>query len=773
MGAAAPFLKAGKVPMLSLNDIVSQVLVLSLPDDTERRVHIKNHFIQQGLADYRLIDAIPNSSALVKATYKKGIVKTYPNCFRCEKSNCECSNNILIPHQVANWLSFKKIWEIVADASGPVLVCEDDVLFYEGGLEKAASVISNILNSKPNLPILIRLGHSGLSTEVKLPSEAKLELTSKVVMSNVAHIMTPAFAQHLLEQFDLIETTSDIWVHDWMSRQSDVFSYTVEPLIATDLSFNKDYALFRSRIHPKGIDADDEIRATQHIKKVDSLPRYMEVLESWLGDKLSAQECISNSILNKLRLNQATLISKQSPQQPRREYVGQLDAAFDKEYGYRNTFENWKSVDRDNCPIPWMTYGAIFYLQQLDLGQCKVFEWGSGNSSLFFAENAAKVVSVESNPDWFEYVVQQKKPNQNVLLKSPVEYCSSIADFDEKFELIVIDGDIFRRLECAQYALSHLQDGGIILLDNSDWLPNTTEFLRNAGFTQIDFAGPGPINSYLWCTSIFFKGHIAIPSKKKPIPGLLLAGIQQIRDEKIPFNNAYISNDLAQSFSNNYKRIKKTILPPFTDVFSSQEGEDVLLRRLLKSHYFKPGFYLDVGAHDPVRFSNTFHYYINGWRGINIDPKPGMKLIFDKIRPEDHNLEIGVSDCDDTLTYYQFKEPAFNTFDIKSVQYAKTRTELVLESLVKVKSLSSILEEFLPIGQSVTFFNVDVEGLEINVLKSNNWEKYRPKIIIVEALNAIALAEIDSYLIEQRYIRVASTKNSYFFCEEIFWEEVK
>src|SRR5690606_2101820 len=108
-------------------------------------------------------------------------------------------------------------------------------------------------------------------------------------------------------------------------------------------------------IHPKGINADDEIRATIHIKRVDSYEQYMDVLAIWLGDRSSAQECISNSVLNKLRSNQAKLISKQSPTQPKREYKGQLDTSFEKEYGYRNTFENWTSVDRNNCPIPWMT----------------------------------------------------------------------------------------------------------------------------------------------------------------------------------------------------------------------------------------------------------------------------------------------------------------------------------------------------------------------------------------------------------------------------------
>ena len=756
-----------------LDNYISQILVLSLVDDIERREHVKEHFHKRGLTRFEFVDAIPNTSSLVKAAFKKGIVKTFPSCFRCGKVECECGNNILIPHQVANWLSFKRIWEMVADATGPVLICEDDVYFYEGGLNCLESKLETLLGNNRQAPVLIRLGHSGLSTETQVDQESELQITSNVVMSNVAHIMTPAYAQYLLEKFERIETTSDIWVHDWMTSNENVTALTVDPLIATDLSFNKDYAVFRSRIHPKGIDTADSERAKYHIKKVSSQSSYIEVLENWLGDKNSAYQCIKNSVFYQLRVNQQTLISKQSPEQPKKEYSGQLDNSLEKEYGYRNTYENWTSVDSANQPIPWMTYGAIFYLQQLDLSNCRVFEWGSGNSSLFFAEHSAKVISVESNPDWYDYVFQQKKPNQEVLLKNSANYCSCISNYNEKFELIIIDGDIFRRLECAMYALSHVQDGGIVLLDNSDWLPNTTELLRNAGFTQIDFAGPGPINSYLWCTSIFFKDRISIPSKKKPIPGLLTAGIQQVRDQRVPFIDADIKKNKEQQFSENYAKFKKDILPTHTDVFASQEGEDILLKRILKWHYSKPGLYLDVGAHDPIRFSNTYHYYLNGWKGINIDPKPGMKVLFDRIRPRDLNCELGISDAEGMLTYYQFKEPAFNTFDIESAEYAKTRTDLILESQVPVKPLCDLLDEHLESHQSISFFNIDVEGLELNVLKSNNWSKYRPKIIIVEALTHHALCEIESFLTEQNYLRVASTKNSYFFCELDFWDEVK
>ena len=99
------------------------------------------------------------------------------------------------------------------------------------------------------------------------------------------------------------------------------------------------------------------------------------------------------------------------------------------------------------------TYSAIFYLQQLNLKNSNVFEWGSGNSSLYFSNQAFNIVSIESNPELFDYVKRQKQANQDVVLKSQQDYCSSINEYQKRFDVIVIDGDIFRRLECAKYAI--------------------------------------------------------------------------------------------------------------------------------------------------------------------------------------------------------------------------------------------------------------------------------------------------------------------------------
>ena len=173
----------------------------------------------------------------------------------------------------------------------------------------------------------------------------------------------------------------------------------------------------------------------------------------------------------------------------------------------------------------------------------------------------------------------------------------------------------------------------------------------------------------------------------------------------------------------------------FEGTFYSQEGEDILLSKIFEDK--ESGFFVDVGAHHPKRFSNTFLLYKKGWHGINIDPLPGSMKIFKKIRPRDINLEIAVSIKEQELTYYMFNEPALNSFS-KTIAMQHQNDHYKIEKMIKVPSLplSKILANHLPKRQIIDVLNVDVEGLDLEVLKSNDWRIYRPKIILVEILHS-------------------------------------
>jgi FkbM family methyltransferase len=168
----------------------------------------------------------------------------------------------------------------------------------------------------------------------------------------------------------------------------------------------------------------------------------------------------------------------------------------------------------------------------------------------------------------------------------------------------------------------------------------------------------------------------------------------------------------------------------------SQDGEDMILRTYFQN---KPiGFYIDIGAHHPKKLSNTYVFYKMGWTGINIDAMPGSMIPFNEIRKRDINLEKAVSDVDTELTYYVFNEPALNGFseEISKERDRNSIYKIIDEVKIKTEKLSSILDKYLPSTiKTIDFMSIDVEGFDLNVLKSNNWQKYRPKVILVELLD--------------------------------------
>jgi FkbM family methyltransferase len=203
----------------------------------------------------------------------------------------------------------------------------------------------------------------------------------------------------------------------------------------------------------------------------------------------------------------------------------------------------------------------------------------------------------------------------------------------------------------------------------------------------------------------------------------------------------------------------KTIFPRilFSTRSYAQDGEDVLLYAFYK--YKKrghKGFYVDIGAHHPYRFSNTALFYRKGWRGINIEPTPHLIQLFYKHRKRDTNLQAAVSDQSGSLTFFEFNEPAINGFDEKlSLERANMpQYQLRSKRQVPVFTLKEILDKHLPPNQSIDFFTIDVEGHDLNILKSNDWEKYRPTFILIEGeFNSTNVGgnEIHAFLLAKNY----------------------
>lgn len=203
----------------------------------------------------------------------------------------------------------------------------------------------------------------------------------------------------------------------------------------------------------------------------------------------------------------------------------------------------------------------------------------------------------------------------------------------------------------------------------------------------------------------------------------------------------------------------------------SQEGEDLVLDRILAGK--KTGFYIDVGAHHPKRFSNTYLFYRRGWSGINIDAMPESMRSFHKWRPRDINLEIGIALRPNTLDYFIFDEPALNGFSSElAIERHEADNPYSIRRVVKVdvKPLSEILKKHFD-GDSIDFLTVDVEGFDLEVLKSNDWVKYRPRVVLAEILGSdlsdLDASEIVSFMTDTGYRVIAKTGNTAFFVDNL------
>lgn len=201
----------------------------------------------------------------------------------------------------------------------------------------------------------------------------------------------------------------------------------------------------------------------------------------------------------------------------------------------------------------------------------------------------------------------------------------------------------------------------------------------------------------------------------------------------------------------------------------SQYGEDMVLKAVFArypSGY--SGCYVDVGAHHPLKFSNSRFFYERGWSGICIDPLPGAAALFARWRPRDTFLQLGVGVTEGELTYFMFDSAAHNTFSEKVARECGQR-ETAREK-VKVLPLRQILAEHVSAGRDIDFLSVDAEGMDLPVLCSNDWARYRPRVVVVEETSASVLADVENlevaqFMNTQGYRAFARTPSGLFFID--------
>jgi len=189
----------------------------------------------------------------------------------------------------------------------------------------------------------------------------------------------------------------------------------------------------------------------------------------------------------------------------------------------------------------------------------------------------------------------------------------------------------------------------------------------------------------------------------------------------------------------------------------SQSGEDAILYNFFSQKISKrlPGFFIDIGAFHPVNISNTYMFHKLGWRGINIDARPGSMEIFNKIRPDDINLELAISNKKAILNYFEINNhPEMNGFSEDFINKMELNNEIIKKSPIETFRLDEVLLKYLPKNTIIDFLSLDVEGMELEVLQSNNWDIFRPKLLAIE----IHISEIEKLISSSVYMFLLSNK---------------
>jgi FkbM family methyltransferase len=183
----------------------------------------------------------------------------------------------------------------------------------------------------------------------------------------------------------------------------------------------------------------------------------------------------------------------------------------------------------------------------------------------------------------------------------------------------------------------------------------------------------------------------------------------------------------------------------------SQFGEDLALLRYFEG---RRGFYVDIGACHPVRFSNTYLLHKRGWSGINVDANPEALELFRLRRPRDVNIHAAVSDTVGDVEFNLYDESALCRIEVQNGAAAQGNDGMPAPAkkvILRTTTLSQLLAGHLTSGQEIDFLNIDCEGHDLAVLASNDWKRFRPEVVGVEDWEKTAETSISDFLVKQGY----------------------
>jgi FkbM family methyltransferase len=209
----------------------------------------------------------------------------------------------------------------------------------------------------------------------------------------------------------------------------------------------------------------------------------------------------------------------------------------------------------------------------------------------------------------------------------------------------------------------------------------------------------------------------------------------------------------------------------WSNKFYSQTGEDVILGIYLPE---RTGLYVDIGAGRPISGSNTYFLYKRGWKGVCVDPLTSNAKLFKILRPRDKVFKVLISSEKTSVPFWEFEPYGYSTADSDIAQKLKSRegVRLLEHSNKECWPLSAVAPQANPLYPSC--LSIDVEGLDLSVLRSNDWAKFTPRVVCVEELDPVKSefeqSEIHTFLLARGYGRTAWTVLSSIYVHQDYLE---
>lgn len=223
----------------------------------------------------------------------------------------------------------------------------------------------------------------------------------------------------------------------------------------------------------------------------------------------------------------------------------------------------------------------------------------------------------------------------------------------------------------------------------------------------------------------------------------------------------------------------KTINSKHNNLSFSQCGEDLIVDFVLKNHLsISIPKYLDIGANDPVKFNNTYYFYLRSSTGVLIEPDPDLVRLIKRSRKKDIILPVGISDNAGKKNLYLMDPHTLNTFSSREAKlYPKFYPGVKPRGVQKTEmvTINQVINKYFPNG--VDFLSIDIEGLDKIVIEDLNFDKCRPTVICIESMiygekKSLTKSKIIAqFLYKKSYFKYADTFVNTIFVDRLEWEK--